>query len=124
MKRGEVATARPVPIHLRALGVELDAELRARLRQKLALKLRKFARSIDRVSVRMTDANGPRGGVDQVCRINVVLVRLPPVVVEERDASAEAAVEAAVTSAERAVRRSVQRRRMKPIRRPAGARGV
>jgi hypothetical protein len=28
---------------------------------------RKFATSIERVSIRVTDTNGPRGGVDQVC---------------------------------------------------------
>ena len=105
-----------VSVQLRVLGVELAQDERSRLRRKLALKLGKFATSIERVSVRVTDANGPRGGVDQVCRINVVLIALPPVVVEERDASHEAAIDRALTGAERAVRRSVQRRRMKPIR--------
>ena len=80
------------------------------------MKLRKCAPSIERVSIRVADANGPRGGVDQVCRINVVLIGLPPVVVEERDASLEAAIDGAITRTERAVRRSVQRKRMKPIR--------
>ena len=105
-----------VAVHLRVGGVKLDAEQRTRLRRRLALKLRKFARSIERVSVRVGDVNGPKGGVDQVCRINVVLIGLPQVVVEERDASVESAIDAAVTGAERAVRRSVQRRRMKPLR--------
>ena len=90
------------------------------------MKLSKCAPSIERVSVRVGDVNGPRGGVDQVCRINVVLIGLPPVVVEERDASLEAAIDGAITRTERAVRRSVQRRRMKPIRcrhtrRPSGS---
>jgi ribosome-associated translation inhibitor RaiA len=127
MKRGEGTKARPVSVHLRVLGVELDPDERSRLRRKAALKLRKSAAAIGRVSVRVADANGPRGGVDQVCRINVVLIGLPPVVVEERDSSLEAAIDAALMAAERAVRRSVQRRRMKPIRgqntrRPSGSR--
>jgi ribosome-associated translation inhibitor RaiA len=102
--------------HLRVLGVELDQDERSHLRRRLAMKLRKCAPSIERVSIRVADVNGPRGGVDQVCRINVVLVGLPPVVVEERDASLETAIDGAITRTERAVRRSVQRRRMKPIR--------
>jgi ribosome-associated translation inhibitor RaiA len=105
-----------VSAHLRVVGVELGEDQRSRLRRKLATKLGKFAASIERVSVCVADANGPRGGVDQVCRINVVLIGLPPVVVEERDASLESAIDGALTGAERAVRRSVQRRRMKPIR--------
>jgi hypothetical protein len=102
--------------HLRVVGVELDQEERARLRRRLAVKLAKCAPSIERVSIRLADANGPRGGLDQVCRINVVLVGLPMVVVEGRAAALAAAIDAAIVGAERAVRRSVQRRRMKPIR--------
>ena len=102
--------------HLRVLGTELPRDARARLRRRLGLKLAKFARSVERLSVRVTDVNGPRGGVDQVCRINVVLIGLPPVVVEERAAARDTAIDRAIVGAERAVRRSVQRRRMKPIR--------
>lgn len=110
-RRSSLASAQ-----LRVLGVELDEDERSHLRRRLAVKLGKFATSIERVRVRVADVNGPRGGVDQVCRINVVLIGLSPVVVEERDASLEAAIDGALTGTERAVRRSVQRRRMKPIR--------
>ena len=51
------------------------------------MKLGKFATSIERVSVRVTDTNGPRGGVDQVCNVKVVLSGLPSVVVERRNAA-------------------------------------
>ncbi len=115
MAIGETKTSLP-PAHLRVLGVELSRDARARLRRRLGLKLAKFARSVERLSVRVTDVNGPRGGVDQVCRINVALIGLPPVVVEERAASLDAAIDSAITGAERAVRRRGQRRRMKPIR--------
>ena len=57
------------PAHVRVIGVELDEEDRALIRQKLGAKLGKFAASIERVTVRMTDANGPRGGVDHVCNV-------------------------------------------------------
>jgi hypothetical protein len=67
----------------------------------------------------MEDLNGPRGGVDRVCRIKVVLSGLPSVVVEKRDASLKGAIDGALTAAATAVRRAVRRRRMKPLRRPA-----
>jgi hypothetical protein len=86
------------------------------------MKLGKFATSIGRISVRVEDVNGPRGGIDQVCRIKVLLIGLPPVVFQGRDASLVAAIDGALTGSERAVRRSVQRRRMKPIRRRIGRR--
>jgi ribosome-associated translation inhibitor RaiA len=104
------------------LGVGLGQDDRTYIRRKLGMKLGKFATSIERVSVRVDDANGPRGGVDQMCRIKVVVIGLPPVVFQRRDASLEAAIDGALTGAERAVRRSVQRRRMKPIRGRIGRR--
>jgi ribosome-associated translation inhibitor RaiA len=102
---------------VRVIGVELDEDDRALIRRKLGTKLGKFVESIERVTVRMTDANGPRGGVDHVCGVKVVLSGLPSVVVERRDASPYAAIDLALRATEQAVRRSVSRRRMKPLRR-------
>lgn len=109
------------PAHVRVIGVELDEKNRTLIREKLGRKLGKFASSIERVSVRVTDDNGPRGGVDHVCNLKVVLSGLPSVVVERRAVSPQAAFDLALSATERAVRRSVDRRRMKPLgrRRPA-----
>ena len=104
------------PAHVRPLGVELDDDQQAYVRRKLGMKLGKFATSIERISVRVTDMNGPRGGVDQVCNIKVVLSGLPSVVIERRHAALPAAIELALRATEQAVRRSIHRRRMKPLR--------
>jgi len=71
------------------------------VRGKLARRLRKFADSIERVTLRCEDVNGPRGGVDRVCRIKVVLRGLPSVVFEKRDVSLNAAVELALDGTRR-----------------------
>ena len=105
------------PAHVRVLGVELSDEHRALIQQKLGMKLGKFAQSIERVTVRVSDSNGPRGGVDQICHVKVVLSGLPSVVIERRHAALHAAVDIALRAAEQAVRRSVGRRRMKPLHR-------
>jgi len=104
-----------IPAHIRVASLHLSAESRADIRQKLARKLGRSAASIERVSVRVWDVNGPRGGVDQLCRIKVVLSELPSVVFDYQDASAEMAINGAITGAERAVRKALRRRRMKPI---------
>lgn len=114
------ASARVVPTHIRVFGINLTKERRTRIRQELGKKLGKFASAIERVSVRVKDMNGPRGGIDQLCRIKVVLSNLPSVVFEMQDASLDATIEGALDGAERTVRRSLQRRRMRPIK--AGAR--
>lgn len=118
-RRAASAVARQMPVHIRATQGDLRPVERDYIRRKLSIKLRKYERSIERISVRLEDVNGPRGGVDQSCRIKVVLRALPSVVFESRDAALSAAVDTALAGAERAVRRTVQRQRMKPLRRPS-----
>jgi ribosome-associated translation inhibitor RaiA len=98
------------PIHIRATGTPIDKADRDYLRRKLDLRLGKFARHIGRVSVRIGDANGPRGGIDKTCAIKVVLSRVPSVVVTSQAASLQAAMDGALQSMARTVRRSLQRR--------------
>ena len=112
---GRAETSR-TPAHVREIGVELDDDDHDLIRRKLGMKLGKFAPSIERVSVRVMDTNGPRGGVDQVCNVKVVLSGLPSVVIERRDAALHTAIDLALRATEQAVRRSVRRRRMKPLR--------
>jgi ribosome-associated translation inhibitor RaiA len=111
--------ARQLPSHIRAAEGKLGSSSRDYIRRKLGTRLGKFSSSIERVSVRTEDVNGPRGGVDQSCRIKVVLRGLPSVVFESRDSSLNAAVDGALSGVERAVRRTLARRRMKPLRRSA-----
>lgn len=109
-----------ITAHVREIGVELHEEAREYIRRKLGMKLGKFAPSVERVSVRVFDVNGPRGGIDQRCLVKVVLSGLPSVVVERRHVTLDAAIDMAVRAAEHAVRRSVGRRRMKPLHRRGG----
>jgi hypothetical protein len=109
--------AAEVPANIRVVGVNLKQEDRAYIRKTLGMKLGKYAGSIERVSVRVKDVNGPRGGVDQLCRIKVVLTGLPSVVFQSQAASFRDAINGALTGVERAVRRRVQRRRMKAVKR-------
>lgn len=114
-----------VPAHIRAAERDLGPDDRAYIRGKLGRVLGKYSGDIVRVSLRTEDVNGPRGGVDRVCRIKVVLTGLPSVVFEKRDAALNAAVDGALAGVEQAVRRAVRRRRTKAHRgsavRPIGS---
>lgn len=114
------AEAGSLVAHIRAFGVELHPDDRRYIRRKLGMKLGTLASSIERVSVRVEDVNGPRGGVDHVCQVKVVVIGLPSIVIIERDASLAAAIDRAIGGAERAVRRAVQRRRAKGLTRRSG----
>ncbi len=110
-KRTVAHTATPqAPAKIRVVGVDLEPEGRAAIRQRLGAKLGKYAGDIERISVRVRDANGPRGGVDKVCRIKVVLRGLPSLVYESRAALLSDALNGALAGTQRAVGRSLQRR--------------
>ena len=103
------------PAHIRVIGAEIAERDRDNVARKLGMKLGKFASAIERITVRLYDANGPKGGRDQVCQIKVVLSGLPSIVVEENASSVQNATDRAMKATALAVRRSVQRRRLKAL---------
>lgn len=106
-----------IPANIRVDGIlKLDEDDREYIRRRLGEKLGRHMKSVERVSVRLRDINGPRGGVDVLCRIKVVLVGLPSVVVEQHAAVFRPAFTGALAGTERAVRKALQRKRMRPIR--------
>ena len=105
----------PPPAHIRVFGVVVRQDDRKNMAHKLGMKLGKYASSIERVTVRLSDANGPKGGRDLVCQIKVVLSGLPSIVVEERDSALHRAFDRAMKATALAVRGSLQRRRLKAL---------
>ena len=117
VKRTAGRTAvRLTPANIRVEGVRLDDDDRTYIRRRLGEKLGKYGRRLERVTVRMRDINGPRGGVDIQCRIKLVVSGLPSVVVEHHAERLRPALTRALAGAERAMRRTLQRRRSRPIR--------
>lgn len=105
--RGATA-AEETPLSIRS-AVRLEPELRAELRERLGSKLSRYAREIERVSLRMLDVNGPRGGVDTRCQIKVVISGRPSVIVEELATDPREAFRLALPRLESAVRRELGR---------------
>jgi len=103
------------PTNIRVDGVALDDEDRAHIRRRARVLFGRYGRTAERVTIRIRDVNGPRGGIDIACRIKVVLDGLPSVVVERRTAHFKSALSGALTAAARAVSQTLRRRRMRPI---------
>lgn len=60
-------------IDLRSGNIEWNADLRAHLQRRLHFALGRFGSRVERVSVRIVDVNGPRGGSDKSCRLTLRL---------------------------------------------------
>jgi ribosome-associated translation inhibitor RaiA len=100
------------------------------LREHVAGRLgHAFGCCVDRVSrivVRLSDINGPRGGVDKRCRIQVRLATLTDVIIEDTEADLYVAIDRAAQRAGRVAERHLARKR-RPVRsmpRPEPASGT
>jgi hypothetical protein len=95
------------PLHIRVRGVHLPEGFGPQARALLGRRLARFATHIERASVRLEDVNGPRGGVDTVCRIQLAVSNRPAVLVERRAVDVETALKRAASAIPRAVDRSL-----------------
>ncbi|MBN1854400.1 MAG: hypothetical protein JW829_16840, partial [Pirellulales bacterium] len=75
-------------------GVALEKDLQEFIDLRLHFALGRFADIIDRVSIRIEDTNGPRGGIDKRCRIVVKLrgFQREQVTIDDHDTNSYAAV--------------------------------
>ena len=98
-------------LRIRGVNYGLDDGLKDHIERRLRFALGRFAARIRRLTVRLTDVNGPRGGLDKRCRIAVALVPRGTVMVEGVGGDPFALVAGAAKRAGRAVRRELERRR-------------
>lgn len=66
--------------------------LRSYIKQQLGTALGRFSDRIQKVAVTLSDLNGPKRGVDQHCKVQVVMPPLPPVIIEDTESNLRAAV--------------------------------
>jgi len=100
------------PLHIHVSGIELSAKLDETARQLLGRRLRRFGTHIAWASVRFEDINGPRGGVDTECSIQLAVTGRPTLFVRHRAIDPEVALRRAAAAAARALARVVGRARL------------
>ena len=66
---------------------------------------------IQRIVIRLSDVNGPRGGIDKHCLIQVVLSKMPDVVIEDTETDLYVAIDRAADRAGRTVIRKIDRQK-------------
>ncbi len=98
-------------VEIRARNGRLDRSLEEQLERRLHFALARFGGRIRRISAFLEDINGPRGGDDQHCTIEVSLVPSGSIRAEATDAEVASAVGRAAERVARRVRDALDRRR-------------
>ena len=96
-------------IAIRTSAVTISESLRERLHDRLASSLERLGQRLNQVHVFFADVNGPKGGIDTICRIVVHVRRQSPLVVEDRHHDLAALADRAVDRVEFAVARRLER---------------
>lgn len=113
----------PFPVCIRMRWLDFSPALQWYTRRRMECALRRFAARIRGVNLQIADANGPRGGDDKLCEVEIVL---EPAVVLQVSATAPDPYQSVARAARRAraavrghVGRSLERRHRVPLRRIA-----
>lgn len=97
--------------HLKDNGVRRPADLPGRIERRLRFALVRFGSRIDKAFVFLHDLNGPKGGIDKLCRILVKTRGCGVMVVAVADSDWNTAVDRATTRIGQTVARHVERHR-------------
>jgi ribosomal subunit interface protein len=100
-------------IEMRHFNLQMSEFLHDHILRQVEHAVRRFRDRIGRITVRLTDVNGPRGGIDKRCRITAELIAAPPLVVESESDDAYDAVGRAASRLHRTTARMIGRRRHK-----------
>ncbi|WP_151632023.1 HPF/RaiA family ribosome-associated protein [Noviherbaspirillum aerium] len=92
-----------------ANGVKLPKVMRDHVVRRLRFALDRTQQSINAIIVRITDHNGPKGGIDKQCQIQLRIPGLPPVIVTGKAASIAEAVDVTVHRAAQVITRHLER---------------
>lgn len=97
-------------IEIRSKGFSVTEALDAHARRRLYESLRHHRGRVNRISLRLSDDNGPRGGIDKRCTIEVRVRGADPIVTQALEVDAYLSIDRASERAGRAIGRRLARR--------------
>lgn len=106
-------------IHVRSPQFPIDETLRSHVERRLHFSLGRFSPRVLRATVQLLDDNGPRGGEDKLCRIQVRLTPTGTVLAQDRDSALVVAIDRAADRIGRTVARALDRTRDRERKAPA-----
>jgi ribosomal subunit interface protein len=98
-------------VQIRSRGMTITDGLRSHVERRASFALDRFAERVMSVTVRFEDTNGPRGGLDKLCRVEVALRGAAAVRASDRHSDLYVAIDGALHRAARAVSRTLHRER-------------
>ena len=101
-------------IDIQTHGFSLTDGLRDHTERRLRFALARVAGRVRRITVRFFDINGPRGGIDKRCRIQVMLNGFGGVVIEDTETNLYLAIDRAADRIGRNVMRRLARHNARP----------
>ena len=99
-------------IDIQSLGFSITAALAEHAKRRLQFVLTRRSDCIQRVVMRVGDENGPRGGVDKFCRIQVYLIDAHLAAVEDIGCDLYAVIDRATDRVGRVVVKHLDRSRI------------
>ncbi len=103
-------------LHIHLNRLTIGRTLRDHITEQLEAAFRRLSKRIRAVTVRLTDTNGPRGGVDKECQIAVQLHQGGTVRGGHTDVDLVAAINLATDRVIHTVVRKLERRRNRDVR--------
>ena len=103
-------------INIYGHGLSVTSAIREHVDKRIRFALSRIGHRLRRIDVRLSDLNGPRGGMDKRCLIEVRINRHPPVVVTDVQSDLYSSIDRASARAGRTVMRrlALDNRRQRP----------
>lgn len=98
-------------IDIQARGFELTDGLREHTIRRLSFATNWARDEVRRINVRLSDVNGPRGGEDKRCLIQIPLSGRPDIVIDDLETDLYVAIDKAIGRVERVLAKQIERAR-------------
>jgi len=96
-------------VDIRGRDIYITESLRAHIERKLRFALDRFTGQIRGVRVMLADLNGPRGGIDKCCQLEISLEPSSKIVMEDRAANVYVAIDRLADKAGIYIARRIER---------------
>ena len=91
----------------------LTQPLRHYVRKKIQSSIEARSEDIQRIDIRLSDINGPHGGIDKRCHLHLVIPQLKDIVIEDTRENLYHAIDRAIARARTVLDRKLSRKRQK-----------